>query len=550
MNIQKGATPHNNIKSLLVLLLLISAIPITVSLVLIQTRYFSRASSNPAQFLFVPLRTSMPPDQHIELMLNTGEEKVGFVRTVVAFDPSKIQLSNEITPSTVLTTVNKKTSMVEANTTGTIEMVFSMWPGDATPSGLFNVAKIPFKSVSTTPNDTASVNIQLSDVEIVDLDSNSLTPTSDPFVFTLNPTEVLPSQPSQQHIVNMNINAPATVGNQQEFTANIMVNTNGIPLEGGDFVIQYNPNILELLQVETSVFSQKNNENINNVTGTYRVSLSTNINEEPAVGTALEPLLLQFKALAPGNAAITISQETAVAGAGANGQQLVVIPQQATIMITENTKAQPSVTPTCTPRPICTFANPLCLQHEPPGGWCPSEPTHPVEPSETNTPTVTLTPGANNNPPLCLQPSIPPATGGAPLTVFLHGAGSKGSGPGFNGYRWDFEGDGIWDTEVLRDPPNHLYTVPGEYTPKFQVQGSNNVWSEVCPYGYTVIVTDGPTLTPTPSVRPVIIPNAPVWFNLLPPNVKGFLEHLYLIVFVYKRQTSLSRLLEGIVSPE
>lgn len=43
-----------------------------------------------------------------------------------------------------------------------------------------------------------------------------------------------------------------------------------------------------------------------------------------------------------------------------------------------------------------------------------------------------------------------------------------------------------------------------------------------------------------------VIPNVPSWFFLLPTNLRGFLEQLYLTVFVFQRETSLKNLLQGI----
>lgn len=116
------------------------------------------------------------------------------------------------------------------------------------------------------------------------------------------------------------------------------------------------------------------------------------------------------------------------------------------------------------------------------------------------TPTITPTPTPNLNPPLCGQSSIPPATGPAPLTVLLHGAADAGSGPGFDGYRWDFDGNGTWDTDTLSEPVTHVYTTPGSYIPLFQVHGTNNVWSALCTYPYTITVA---SLTPTPTPTPM-----------------------------------------------
>lgn len=116
------------------------------------------------------------------------------------------------------------------------------------------------------------------------------------------------------------------------------------------------------------------------------------------------------------------------------------------------------------------------------------------------TPTPSPTPTPNSDPPLCGQGTIPPATGPAPLTVTLHGSGSAGNGAGIDGYKWDFENDGSWDTGVDINPVTHIYTVPGTYYPKFQVHNISNIWSSVCNYPYPIVVQSGGT--PPPTVRP------------------------------------------------
>jgi parallel beta-helix repeat protein len=109
-------------------------------------------------------------------------------------------------------------------------------------------------------------------------------------------------------------------------------------------------------------------------------------------------------------------------------------------------------------------------------------------------------PTPNSNAPFCGQSSTPPPTGSAPLTVTLHGAGNAGSGTGIVGYRWDFENNGTWDTAVSIEPITHTYTQTGTYHPVFQVLGSNNLWSSVCNYPYSIVVGSGGT--PPPTVRP------------------------------------------------
>lgn len=123
------------------------------------------------------------------------------------------------------------------------------------------------------------------------------------------------------------------------------------------------------------------------------------------------------------------------------------------------------------------------------------------------TPTGTI----NSNPPVCSDSTIPPASGSAPLSVFLHGGGGAGDGPGFDGYQWDFENDGNWDTNIVLDALTHIYVQVGTYHPKYRVHGINNVWSSVCNYPYDVIVSAAasPTPTPTPTQIVVIVTGTP-----------------------------------------
>lgn len=131
-----------------------------------------------------------------------------------------------------------------------------------------------------------------------------------------------------------------------------------------------------------------------------------------------------------------------------------------------------------------------------PDGWecvCGSDDTCVGKIIAVSTPEPTNTGTPNTNPPICTEHFIPLNEGVAPLTVVLHGSGSGGSGPGFVGYRWDFENDGVWDTDVSIEPVTHTYINPGTYYPKYQILGSNNVWSSVCSY-LDVVVRATPTL--------------------------------------------------------
>jgi hypothetical protein len=100
----------------------------------------------------------------------------------------------------------------------------------------------------------------------------------------------------------------------------------------------------------------------------------------------------------------------------------------------------------------------------------------------------------NSNPPVCGRPWTTRQRGVRSYTAYFRGSGFTGAGTGVDGYRWDFDGNGTWDTNVLRGTVSHTYQTPGTYTPKYQVHGTNGVWSKVCTYPQPVVV-----LTPTPS---------------------------------------------------
>ncbi len=93
--------------------------------------------------------------------------------------------------------------------------------------------------------------------------------------------------------------------------------------------------------------------------------------------------------------------------------------------------------------------------------------------------------------PICQPSSIEPSSGPAPLTVTLHGGGGAGSSPVMDGYQWDFENDGVWDTGISLEPVTHVYNETGAYYPKYRVHSINGQWSDVCDYAFPIIVCGG-----------------------------------------------------------
>ena len=95
-----------------------------------------------------------------------------------------------------------------------------------------------------------------------------------------------------------------------------------------------------------------------------------------------------------------------------------------------------------------------------------------------------------------------PQSGQAPLIV-----GFTGEGVDFDGavtaYRWDFDGDGIYDYADFTNPipPNQSYTTPGVYNIKFRVEDDGGAWDVDT---VTIVVsqgTGGPNNSPTPDLQ-------------------------------------------------
>jgi hypothetical protein len=139
-----------------------------------QILYRSKAASNVTVSLS-PSSAQMPPDRNFSVIINSGSRKVGFARIVVTFDKTKLNLSQDLQASGILTIPEQTdgtklvTTKSEANSTGRIEAVFLL-PVDKSsqaPSGSFEVTKLPMTSVASG-NSQAQISFDVSDMQIVD----------------------------------------------------------------------------------------------------------------------------------------------------------------------------------------------------------------------------------------------------------------------------------------------------------------------------------------------------------------------------------------------
>lgn len=149
---------------------------------------------------FVPANSIVDPDGVLSLMIDSGAEEIGFVDVTFYFDNSKIQLTDEVTLTSSLGTVVSKTTMENANSSGTVNFVIGLSPGAVAPSGVFELVQFPVTSISTVDNDVAVVYVGTDndDVQIVNVDPSprelvddlyeSAILTLNPVVATLTPT--------------------------------------------------------------------------------------------------------------------------------------------------------------------------------------------------------------------------------------------------------------------------------------------------------------------------------------------------------------------------
>ena len=159
---------------------------------------------------FSPANANLPPNQTVNLMLDAKSQNIGFVHIELTFDPSLVNLTDEITTTNSLKTIVTKTTRNSANTTGRIILVLALSPDDIAtpPTGLIELANLPFGSVTGQENVTTNVTIDTPTVQIVDLTEVELSYTTPLATLALNvaatptPTEIPSSTPTPTAILS------------------------------------------------------------------------------------------------------------------------------------------------------------------------------------------------------------------------------------------------------------------------------------------------------------------------------------------------------------
>jgi hypothetical protein len=163
-----------------------------------QVRPGSKAAGEQVAMYLSPSKGTMPPGLTETIRIDSGAEKVGFVKVVLTFDVAKVRLAGEIATTNLLKTVVQKTSMVDANASGKIEVALGLSTTDKenAPSGDFDIGQIPFTVVSNTGNDAAKISFNVPSAQVVNIAAGSLTLGATPAMLTLNPVTPTPTPKS------------------------------------------------------------------------------------------------------------------------------------------------------------------------------------------------------------------------------------------------------------------------------------------------------------------------------------------------------------------
>lgn len=118
--------------------------------------------------VFSPSTAFLPPDTNFKIMADSGSQSVAFGRIVFTFDPTKIQLTDEIGVPSQIFRIVEKTSKINANSLGKAVIVLGVDPSATAPTGQFEFASFTMTSISGLANDSTGIDFDTNDIQIVD----------------------------------------------------------------------------------------------------------------------------------------------------------------------------------------------------------------------------------------------------------------------------------------------------------------------------------------------------------------------------------------------
>ena len=184
----RHSIPRGNGGKLLLTLLLVLALPAGIVLVRQIQNYKTNAVLDTASIYFSPSSQNLPPDSNFKIMTDMKTNQVGFVRVEFTIDPTKVNLSSEITVTSRLATIVQKSTMADVNSSGTGIIVAALSTTDrGNPlTGINEIANFNVHVVSTQANATGTLSITNSGVQLIDMQSLVVPFTSSTASLALN----------------------------------------------------------------------------------------------------------------------------------------------------------------------------------------------------------------------------------------------------------------------------------------------------------------------------------------------------------------------------
>lgn len=145
-----------------------------------------------------PQTATMPPNKTFSLTANPGGAALAFESVEVTFDPTKIQLADTSTIISTSSLFSRKvliTDKTTANSTGRIVIAMGVDPLGTPPTGQFEIASLPFTTVSTLQNDTTQIAVDNSRTLLAPSNPSDCyaLSLSTPVPVTLNPGTTTPT---------------------------------------------------------------------------------------------------------------------------------------------------------------------------------------------------------------------------------------------------------------------------------------------------------------------------------------------------------------------
>jgi len=302
-----------------------------VGVIVILTKIIGTFAQTPQATLFItgPNDLSTVSSGTYKIVLNSGSESVGFASVEISFDKTKLNLSTPVSVTGPLKNQIIISSQSDANASGTVTIVLGLSPQDRDnpPSGEMELATLEFSKVET-PSGNTSLAFNAQNLSVINMSAQGLTVGSQDFDIsfdvpsqtptpTLTPAETItptnsPSPeatptntptptitptltptvtptPTQTQTPTPTASVTPTPTPAENKPATLSLFPNGdfkvskeslidlslsisSPVIGVDAVINYDPQILEIISVGNSGLFDGNFTYLDNKNGTLRIS--------------------------------------------------------------------------------------------------------------------------------------------------------------------------------------------------------------------------------------------------------------------------------------